>query len=305
MTETGDASSSRTVEISVVVGSIESERSIRDCLDSISIAARGRAVEVIVVDASRDKTAALVRLHFPRVTLIPMVVGTLTPRLWLEGYARSSGTAVAFTIGHCVVPPDWLVELQNALSSGAAGAGGPIALATGSSLLDAAVYFLRYSAFMREASADPQPALEIAGDNSMYVHAEVSAHLAPDADGFWEVDVNRRLRKGGGALLWVPRACVSFGRSAPLRVISRHRFAHGKHSGSWRSVEGSVSRWRIILAAPLVPFVLLARIYNRVHSARGDTGLVVRCAPLILWLAACWAAGEAVGAATAHHARRN
>ena len=305
MTETGDASSSRSVEISVVVGSVESERSIRDCLESISISARGRTVELIVVDASHDTTAGLVRLHFPDVNLVSMRVGTLTPQLWLEGYRRSSGTFVAFTTGHCVVPSDWLVDLQSALSSGAAGAGGPITLAPDKSMVDAAVYFLRYSAFMRGASEDPHPVSEIAGDNSMYVRNEVDAHVTPSADGFWEVDVNRRLRKAGKTLLMVPRASVAFGRSSPLMVISRHRFAHGMHSGSWRSVEDGVSPWRIILVAPLVPFVLLARIFKRVRAARGDVSLVVKSSPLILWLAACWATGEAVGALTAPDARRN
>lgn len=54
--------------------------------------------------------------------------------------------------------------------------------------------------------------------------------------------------------------------------------------------------WRIVLAAPVVPFVLLFRILRRVGKAGGDIGLVVKCSPLILWLAACWAAGEADGA---------
>jgi len=305
MTETGDASPSRSVDISVIVGSVESERSIQDCLESISNSARGQNVEVIVVDASHDKTAGLVRLHFPDVKLVPMRVGTLTPRLWLEGYARASGSIVAFTIGHCVVPSVWVAELQSALSSGAAGAGGPITLAPDSSLLDAAVYFLRYSAFMPGPSDDPHPVSEIAGDNSMYVRASVDSHSTPGADGFWEVDVNRRLRNAGMTLQMVPRAAVTFGRSAPLGVMSRHRFAHGAHSGKWRSIENGINPWRIILAAPLVPFVLLLRIFNRVRSARGNIAPVLKSSPLIIWLAACWATGEAVGAWRAIDARRN
>ena len=55
------ALSPRDVEISVVVASIESERSIRGCLESVFASARGHAAEVIVVDASRDATAEVVR----------------------------------------------------------------------------------------------------------------------------------------------------------------------------------------------------------------------------------------------------
>lgn len=293
------------MEISVVIGSVESERSIRDCLDSILTSAHGRAVEVIVADASHDGTAALVRLHFPDAKLISMPPGTLTPRLWSEGFARSSGRAVAFTTGHCAAPRNWLADLDCALSLGAAGAGGPIALAAGSSMVDAAVYFLRYSAFMPNHSADPHSASDIAGDNSMYLRADLATHITSTEEGFWEADVNRRLRNEGMHLTMVPRAVISFGRSFPLAVISRHRFAHGVHSGGWRSVDGGISPWRIMIAAPAVPLALLLRILSRVRRADGDVSLVVKCSPFILWLAVCWAAGEARGAWRALDARRN
>jgi len=303
--ENDGASSSRSVEISVVVGSVESEHSIRDCLRSISESAKGHNIELIVADASHDGTAGIVRLNFPDVKLLSLQSGTLTPQLWLEGYTRSSGAAVAFVTGHCVVSSGWLAGLEDALSAGAAGAGGAVTLAPRSSLVDAAVYFLRYSAFMPGVATDPHPASEIAGDNSMYARAAISSHLIPDADGFWEVDINRRLRNAGEALTMVPLASISFGHSAPLKVISRHRFAHGVHSGKWRSAEGGINPWRTMLAAPLVPFVLLLRILRRVRQARGNVALVFRCAPLILWLGACWAAGEAAGARRVRDARRS
>ncbi|HEY4955105.1 MAG TPA: glycosyltransferase [Gemmatimonadaceae bacterium] len=292
------------MKISVVVGSVESERSIRDCIASILSAGSEHATEVIVVDASRDATAALVRLHFPDVTLISMPSGTLTPRLWSEGFARSSGSAVAFTTGHCIVPAGWLGDLQGALALAAVGAGGPILLERDSSLLDAAIYFLRYSAFMPDGSTESRSVTDIAGDNCMYVRAELAPCLSP-TDAFWEVDVNRRLTREGKVLTMVPSAAVSFGRSFPFAVISRHRFEHGIHSGRWRSTEDQVSPWRIVTVAPVVPFVLLLRIIRRVRRAGGDISLVVMCSPLILWLAMCWAAGEARGAWRAVDARRN
>src|SRR6266550_4863465 len=129
------ALSPRDVEISVVVASIESERSIRGCLESVFASASGHAAEVIVVDASRDATADLVRREFPQASLLCMAPGTLTPLLWSSGFARSNGRAIAFTTGHCTVPRQWLSELQSALELGAAGAGGPVSLKAGTSLL--------------------------------------------------------------------------------------------------------------------------------------------------------------------------
>jgi hypothetical protein len=293
------------VEISVVVGSVESQHSIRDCLESILASSRGHAVELIVADASLDATAALVRLGFPDATLISLTPGTLTPCLWSAGLAQSRGRLIAFTTGHCIVPTRWLDELRAALELGAAGAGGPLALAADASPLDAAVYFLRYSAFMPDEQTEPRHASDIAGDNSMYRREALTRHAESLRNGFWEVDFHRRLRSDGEHLTMVPRATVTFGRSFPLGVISRHRFAHGRHFGRWRSVEGGMSRWRIMIAAPLVPFLLLLRAARRVKNAGGNISLLIRCSPLLLWLAACWACGEARGAWEARSAPRD
>ena len=299
------ALSPRDVEISVVVASIESERSIRRCLESVFASASGHAAEVIVVDASRDATAELVRREFPQASLACMPPGTLTPLLWSNGFARSSGRAIAFTTGHCAVPEQWLSDLQSALELGAAGAGGPLSLATGTSLLDAAVYYLRYSSVMYTRRDDSHRVSQIAGDNSMYSGDAMRRHQRSFENGFWEIDFHRRLEKDGEHLVMVPSARVSFGPSFPLGVISRHRFSHGMHSGRWRALETGVNPWRIVAAAPLVPFILLMRIVRRVQDANRKLALVAACSPLLLWLGACWACGEAAGAAEVIGARRN
>jgi hypothetical protein len=234
-----------------------------------------------------------------------MAPGTLTPLLWSNGFARSSGRAVAFTTGHCTVPVKWLSELRSALELGAVGAGGPVTLDTGTSRLDAAIYFLRYSSVMQTLSDDPYRVSQIAGDNSMYSGEAMRRHQDSLENGFWEVDFHRRLEKDGEYLVMVPAARVSFGPSFPLAVISRHRFSHGMHSGRWRALEVGVNPWRIVAAAPLVPLILLIRIVRRVRNAGGKVGLVAACSPLLLWLATCWACGEARGAAEVIGARRN
>jgi glycosyl transferase family 2 len=290
------SASSTDVEISVIVASVDAEHSIRDCLASVLRSVRGQRGEVIVADASHDRAAGIVRGEFPDVKLITMSPGTLTPNLWSEGLANSHGRAVAFTTGHHVVPENWVDELCAGLESGAAAAGGPVSLAEGSTLLDAAVYFLRYSAFMPGKTTDPHETDEIAGDNSIYRREVIDRHASALHDGFWEVELHHLLRADGERLLMIPRAMVAFGQSFPLASISRHRFAHGKHFGRWRASQPAQSRLRILLPAPLVPFVLVARAARRVKRADGNLALFTLCSPIVLWLAACWALGEAIGA---------
>jgi len=291
-------SASPDIGVSVIVASVEAEGRISDCLESVMKSARGHAVEVIVVDASRDGSARLVRLSFPDAQLVDVQPGTLTPVLWAEGLARSRGHTVAFTTANNVVSQSWLSELSSGLESGAAGVGGPISLASRSSLTDAAIYFLRYSAFMPRSSANVYETAEIPGDNSLYRRDALDRHSAALRDGFWEVELHDVLRSEGERLVMVPAAEVEFGRSAALGVISRQRFAHGKHYGRWRVVGHGVSIFRIVFALPLVPFVMLTRGARRVRAAGGSLRLFTLCSPIFLWLAACWAFGEAVGSIT-------
>ena len=286
------------IDISVVIASIESERRVRDCLASVIKSASGKSVEVIVVDASRDRTAEIVRSEWPSVTLIPMRAGTLAPDLWSRGFSEAKGSVIAFTTAHFVVPESWLTNLSSALDANTVGAGGEFALDSGASLTDAAIYFLRYSSFLPKSETMSREVDEIAADNSMYQRHALTRSANAATDGFWEVEVHHRLREQGGRLRIIPAATILFAKSFPLSVISRHRFAHGKHFGRWRASTGA-SAFRIAAVSPLVPFALLFRAARRVIEAHSNVALLLLCSPIFLWLAACWAAGEAVGAASA------
>lgn len=300
-------------EISVIVGTIDAARSVHDCLRSVQTSLTGMDAELIVADASNDDTAALIERYFPRVILIRMPPGTLTPRLWTAGLAQAHGRHIAFMTGHSTVPPHWSRALSAALGGSVAGAGGPLALSANSSLTDAAIYFLRYSAFMPSSDDTTYPAIEIAGDNAMYRGDLLRKHMASFADGFWEVPFHHILRGEGQTLMMVPAAEIEFGRSFSLGAISSQRFAHGRHFGKWRTTTGGTGKTRIIAGSPIVPFILLARITRRVirscarpkNAVAARPGSAVRnpsiarfvaSSPLMLWLGVCWAIGEALGA---------
>jgi hypothetical protein len=284
------------LDLSVIVAATDASRSIDRCLQHLERSCDGIAAEVLVMDASRDDTASRVAARGGSVRLFQFRPGTLTPELWAEGYRRSSGRIVAFTTGHCLVSPDWARSLVRALDGGAAAAGGPLVLGPETRPLDWAVFALRYSAFIPERLGSGRIRGELAGDNAAYRRDAIDRHAASFASGFWEIDVHRRLRADGGWLEAVPAAVVEFGRSFPLRTIVGHRFAHGTHSGATRVQSGARTPWQIVLASPLVPFVLAGRAARRlVPVARGRSRFVVAL-PWFLVLAAAWAAGEAWGA---------
>lgn len=285
------------MDLSVVIACTDAESSIVECLRRFESACFGIQAEFIVVDASVDATAAKASAFDGlRAHVIRLPPGTLAPMLWAEGYRQARGRVIAFTTGHCLVSTQWASSLIEAIDGGAAGAGGPLVLASTARVLDAAVYYLRYSAFMPMTLGDGRIAGEIAGDNAAYDRVWLDGHADSLVDGFWEVDFHRLVRAEGGWLAAVPAAVVQFGRSFPLATIVRQRFAHGAHFGAGRVRGGSRTALQIVLAAPLVPAVLAARAARRVALDRRSVLRFVTALPWFVVLASCWAAGEAWGA---------
>jgi glycosyltransferase involved in cell wall biosynthesis len=282
-------------DVSVVIASVESARSIARCIDSITDAVRGTRSELIVVDASRDESANIAEAKLGHECVLRYPPGRLTPELWAAGIARSTGRIVVLTTGHFDVKPTWIARLVDGLTSGRRGVAGRIDLADETSIVDWATYYLRYSEFVSE----PQLAREVKGipaDNAAYDGDEIRRFVANSADGFWEVEFHRQIHASGGSLALVNGAPARYGRSFPFRTILAHRFHHGRHSGAWRVGSGERPRLFVVTAAPLVPFVLAARVWRRVKSLREHRRRFLTSVPVFLALAGAWAAGECVGA---------
>jgi len=282
-------------ELSVVIGAVDAERSIRGCITSVVDACRDLDTQVIVVASTRDNTAAIVRTDFPDVQLVEMPADTLVPSLWAEGIARARGNKVGLLTGHCVVDPRWARDLSAAIDAGAAGAGGPIALARDASTLDSAIYFIRYSAFFPSSVTGATRVREIAGDNAMYDKGALDSHANSFGDGFWEIEFHELLRAEGKYLVMSESAPVAFGLSYTLPVIGSQRLMHGRHFSAWRANGRAAYALRIIAGGPFVPLVLFTRIARRVWRVKEYRQRFVAASPLVLLLAWCWALGEIVG----------
>jgi glycosyltransferase involved in cell wall biosynthesis len=291
-------------ELSVVIGAVDAERSIRGCLASVVEACRGIDTQVIVVASSGDKTSAIAA-EFPDAQIIDMPRDTLVPRLWSEGITRARGDKIALITGHCEVDPRWARELTAAIDAGAAGAGGPIALASDATTLDSAIYFIRYSAFFPLTVAGDIRVREIAGDNAMYAKGVLDSHESSFNDGFWEIEFHERLRADGGYLVISESAPVVFGRSFSLPVIGTHRLMHGRHFSAWRARGRKAYALRIILGGLLVPFILFARTAGRVWRVKEHRRRFLAASPLVFLLAWCWAIGEIIGGFDALTASRD
>jgi hypothetical protein len=219
----------------------------------------------------------------------------LAPELWGIGLVAARGKAVAFTINQCVVQTGWAQAALGGLGAGDAGVGGRIGLGDDASSTGRAIYFLRYSAFLSADDGRRHEVREIAGDNAAYDRALLMRYDTY-AHGFWEVEPHHRMRADGRQLARIPGMVAVFGGAPRLRSYIRQRFAHGRHFGGWRVRVGGRRPWQIVLASPLVPFVLLLRTAKRVSGTPGGLLGLSRCVAPFFALAAAWSAGEAAGA---------
>jgi hypothetical protein len=293
-----------TPDVSVVIASVESAHSIARCIETVTRALEGLRSEVFVVDASRDASAAIAEGMLGAAAVVRCVSGTLTPDLWAIGIARTSARVVVLSTGHFKVQPTWVRSLTSGLDDGQKGVGGRIDLADETTVTDWAVFYLRYSEFLREPERIQRGVPGIPADNAAYDGDAIRRFVTTTNDGFWEVEFHRQLHAAGSSLAMVSGASAAYGRSFPLLTIAGHRYQHGRHSGAWRVAQAIRSAPAVVLAFPLVPFALAARTWRRVRPISEHRSRFLRALPLFLALAFMWALGEAVGALSGAPASR-
>ncbi|HMA21965.1 MAG TPA: glycosyltransferase [Gemmatimonadaceae bacterium] len=278
------------------MASVDAAATIRACLESVAASCAHIEHEVIVVDSSRDDSAAIASRALPGATIVRHGSGLLVPHLWAAGIESARGDVVALTTANFRVSGGWAGALLSALGESVVGVGGPIALADDVSITDAAVFFLRYSAYLQSRSRSVSEARDFAGDNCCYLRAALNDGTWSVEHGFWETEENAALRKAGSRLVMNPDAKAIFLGGMTLGAFSRQRYAHAVLFGEWRARVNGESRARMIAVSPLVPFILSLRIAKRAWQMSEYRSRLLGCMPVLLWLAACWAAGEAMGA---------
>jgi GT2 family glycosyltransferase len=117
----------RVPEISIVVPSYNSRRTISRCLLALQSQKTKQSYELIVVDSSNDGTADLIESQYPAVRLIRLPQRTLPGGARNLGIQAAKGRVVAFTDSDCVVEASWLDKIWRAhTADDCAGVGGAV-----------------------------------------------------------------------------------------------------------------------------------------------------------------------------------
>ncbi len=280
--------------LSIVIASHNACSSVGQCLAILESQRNGREVEIIVVDNSTDGTEEIVTERFPRVKLIRSPESNFIPVLWEIGINQSSGEIIAITTAHFIPQKDWTDEILKAHDSKFVGIGGAIENDEEAGLVEWAIYFCRYSAYMLPFSE--APVKDLAGDNASYKRWALDYCKDVRLNGFWEPFVHAELLKNGLELRLTPTIVVHHKKSFSLLGFMKQRFWHGRQFGSARASSLS-GIWRIvyIVLSPLIPFVFLSRITRRVLTKRRRIGKLLLSLPILMLFLLSWSAGELTG----------
>jgi hypothetical protein len=208
----------------------------------------------------------------------------------------ATGAIVAILEDRGIPRPDWAATVVRLHTQPWAVIGGAIEPAPSGSR-EWALYVCDYSRYALPFAAGP--AAWVSDVNVSYKRQalEMTRHLW--SERFHEPTVHWELQRRGETLHLTPELVVDHhGTPKPLRASLRERFDWGRLYGHLRGREvGASRRLLLVLTAPLVPIVLLAR-HAKVHVGRGDGGRYLAATPVLLALLTAWALGEAVGTLT-------
>lgn len=281
-------------KLSVVIASHNARYSASECLSELESQRKGREFEIIVVDNSTDGTDAIITSRFPGVKFIKSLESNFIPELWEIGVSQSSGEIIAITTSHFVPQKDWTDEILKAHGSKFAGIGGAVENDERAGLIDWAIYFCRYSAYMLPFSKTTVK--DFAGDNASYKRLALECCKDARNNGFWEPEIHAELIKNGLELLITPTIVVYHKKSFNMLGFMKQRFWHGRQFGKDRVLHISdIRRMLYILLSPLIPVVFLSRITRQVLAKRKHRGKFFLSLPILISFLLSWSAGELSG----------
>lgn len=271
---------------------------IRDASDTASRVLRqlaeqchGCSAEVIAAISSLDATVVEVP---PGVQFVIVEGLAGIPQLRRAALLAATGEWIVITEDHCSFPPGWLQTLVTACElHGGAVCGGPVANHR-DSFTGWAQYFTRYSAFLPNRTSGFVTGLP--GNNACYARALLFERLALLQEGFWEAELNARLREDGISFYLSADAIVTQDQRRGMLEYIPLRFRHGRCYGARRiAAVDFPQRVRLLLRSPILPLVLFVRIARSVFTRRFRIARFIVTAPLILLYVLAWGSGEVSG----------
>lgn len=281
--------------ISVVIASKVGAPFIDQCLDSIRNEVSTLDAEAIVVTPRSGDYVRRLQLKYPWVTVISDPAVTGVPALRRRGVEAASGQSVAIIEEHCSAAPDWLRQALGALARDrCAAVGGAITDYGYDRLRDWVVYFIEYNSSLPPVSAGET--LNLNDANIAYPRQLLLDYRHLLDDGYWPMTLHPTLAAEGHRLVSVPEMVVYHRGPFDFFYYLHQRFLFSRAFAGVRARHQSPARrLAYLVAAPVVPLMLIGRMAKTVFSKRRRIPEFVRTLPLIVPAVTVLVAGEWIG----------
>lgn len=285
------------LSVSVVIASGAGGEFLFRCLDGLREQAAESSSEVIVVDRCGPEITGRIRRNYSFVTLLEADRSShrpTVPELRKLGASHAHGDVVAIIEEHCVAPATWIRTIQSSFREGDVAVGGPILHDSFSRVEDWVVYFSEYHNYLPPWANEQRYLLN--GANIAYLRAKLLEHEAVLTGGYWEVVLHPLLARGGAGFRAVPELGVRHTGPFDFRYYLHQRYLLSRvWGGTQRDRVTPAQRLVYLVAAPVLPPMLLARISSRVLKSEVPFGRLVRAMPLLVPVAVTYVTGEWLG----------
>jgi glycosyltransferase involved in cell wall biosynthesis len=279
--------------ISVVIASIVGAPFIDECLKSLEVQARECAAEVIVVACGDTAYAKRIAKSFPWVRVIHRSERETVPDLRRHGVLKASGGIIAIIEEHCLAAPDWLRAAMDAHGSGEYGVvGGPVVDYAYKRLRDWVVYFCEYNGYLPPWQAGET--YNLGSANIAYSRELLLKYEALLKAGYWEAGLHPQLIADGVKFRSVPGMVVHHRGPFDYGYYLQQRYWFSRAFAGARKMPGT-RKLAYFIASPLLPFLLLARMTQRVVRQRCRVEKFAQTLPLLIPVLMVYVAGECVG----------
>lgn len=281
-------------KLSVIIASVNGRPYIDECLQALERQQGDIPAEIIVVDRCNDGTAGHIRKKFPRVQLLESSKPMGIPQLRAMGIRHSTGDILVITEDHCNAREDWFVQILKAHESGYAAVGGAVENGSVDRIVDWAVYLCEYAGLML-----PIPYGEtdgIAGNNASYNREIMEKVDNSVKENYWEFFLQAEMKKAGVKFLTVPDIIVYHKKDFGFWYFFSQRFHYSRSFAGMRIVKANFSK-RIfyILSSPLLPVLMISRIFQQVKKKKRRQKEFLLSLPLLMIFMFSYAWGEFVG----------
>jgi len=283
--------------VSVVIASGAGGEFLFRLLDALAPQARAEEAEVLIADRVGGETARRLAAEHPWAVVIPVARGAdgrkpAVPALRAAAAARARGDVVAVIEEHCRPPAGWLRAIRESFRREDAAIGGPILDDGWRRRRDWVVLFSEYHNYLPPWPEGERELLN--GANIAYRRELLERHREALASGYWEVVLHPRLARDG-RMRGLQRLGVHHTGPFDYGYYLRQRFLLSRVWGAMqRGRAPAAKRALYLVAAPLFPFLLLARITLRVVKSPYLVPYLLTL-PLLVPVAFAYVLGEWTG----------